>query len=238
MTASEEPAWAHLPESDRRFTLHDVRSLCAQLPPPRVNRIHDVAEPRAAATLVPIVDVDGEAAVVLTKRPATMVHHRGDWVFPGGRVDPETDSASSDAARREADEELGIPADRVEIVGQLDTHGPIVTGFVIEVFVGVVDRSVRLAPDPREVSEVVTVPLSCFMRGTSFAIGRRAPEHDPGPSADGSAPIVAGGDVAGGLASFVLPNGDLLWGTQGEILLNLLDQLVTLRTRRTKGARA
>ena len=50
---------------------------------PRINRIHDVAEPRAAATLVPIVDVDGEAAVVLTKRPATMVHHRGDWVFPG-----------------------------------------------------------------------------------------------------------------------------------------------------------
>ena len=180
LTASEEPAWARLPESERRFTLDDVRSLCAQLPPPRINRIHDVAEPRAAATLVPIVDVDGEAAVVLTKRPATMLHHRGDWVFPGGRVDPETDAASRDAARREADEELGIPADRVEIVGQLDTHGPIVTGFVIEVFVGVIDGSVRLAPDPREVSEVVTVPLSCFMRGASFAIGRRAPEHDPG----------------------------------------------------------
>ncbi len=31
------------------------------------------------------------------------------------------------------------------------------------------------------------------------------------------------------LASFELPNGDLLWGTQGEILYNLLDQLVTLR---------
>ena len=155
----------------------------------------------------------------------------------GGSI-PRPTPPRRDAARREADEELGIPADRVEIVGQLDTHGPIVTGFVIEVFVGVVDGSVRLAPDPREVSEVVTVPLSCFMRGASFAIGRRAPEHDPGPSADGSAPILAGGDVAGGLASFVLPNGDLLWGTQGEILLNLLDELVTLRTRRTKGARA
>ena len=106
---------------------------------------------------------------------------------------------------------------------------------MIEVFVGVIDGSVPLAPDPREVSEVLTVPLSCFMRGTSFAIGRLAPEHDPGPSADGATSTHTGRDVAGGLASFVLPNGDLLWGTQGEILLNLLDQLVTLRTRRTKG---
>ena len=52
---------------------------------------------------------------------------------------------------READEELGIPAGRVDIVGQLDTHGPIVTGFVIEVFVGVIDGPAQLVPDPREV---------------------------------------------------------------------------------------
>ena len=217
------------PDADRRFTLDEVRSLCAQLPPPRINRIHDVAEPRAAATLVPIVDVDGEAGVILTKRPSTMVHHRGDWVFPGGRVDADTDASPSDAARREAEEELGIPAARVDVVGQLDTHGPIVTGFVIEVFVGIIDGTVALAPDPREVSEVVTLPLSSFMDGVSHATGRRAPEHNPGPSADGVTPPNTDRDVAGGLASFALPNGDLLWGTQGEILYNLLDQLVRLR---------
>jgi ADP-ribose pyrophosphatase YjhB (NUDIX family) len=160
-----------------------------------------------------------------------MVHHRGDWVFPGGRVDPRTDANPSDAARREAEEELGIPAARVEIVGQLDTHGPIVTGFVIEVFVGVIDGSVALVPDPREVSEVFTLPLSRFMVGASYAVGRPAPAFDTGPSADGAAIASDGREVALALASFELPNGDLLWGTQGEILYNLLDQLVTLRGR-------
>jgi 8-oxo-dGTP pyrophosphatase MutT (NUDIX family) len=235
LTTANEPPWGLLLEAARRFTLDEVRSLCAQLPPPRVHRIHDVAQPRAAATLVPVVDIDGEAGVIITKRPATMLHHRGDWVFPGGRVDLDRDTTSSDAARREAEEELGIPAERVEIVGQLDTHGPIVTGFVIDVFVGVIDGTVPLAPDPREVSEVLTVPLSRFMVGASFAIGRLAPEHEPGPSADGAPTPSPRRDVAGGLASFALPNGDLLWGTQGEILFNLLDQLVALRTEETKG---
>jgi len=224
-----EPAWSRLPVASRRFTLAEVRSLCARLPPPRTNRIHEVAEPRPAATLVPVVDVDGEAAVVVTRRPATMVHHRGDWVFPGGRVDPATDASSAEAARREAEEELGIPADRVDIVGRLDTHGPIVTGFVIDVFVGVVDGLVELVPDPREVSAVLTVPLSCCMSGGSFAVGRPAPLHDPGPRAGGVSVPRGDRDVASGLASFTLPNGDLLWGTQGEILFNLLDQLVVLR---------
>ena len=188
---------------------------------------------------MPIVDVDGEAAVVLTKRPATMVHHRGDWVFPGGRVDPETDATSRDAARREADEELGIPADRVEIVGQLDTHGPIVTGFVIEVFVGVIDGSVAARPrSPRGVggADASRSRASCAAPASRSVGSRRSTIPARAPTAPSS--TSTGGDVAGGLASFVLPNGDLLWGTQGEILLNLLDQLVTLRTRRTKGVQA
>ncbi len=62
MTTAREPPWARLPESARRFTLDEVRSLCAGLPRPRTNAIHDVAEPRAAATLVPVVDVAGTLA--------------------------------------------------------------------------------------------------------------------------------------------------------------------------------
>jgi len=104
------------------------------------------------------------------------------------------------------------------------------------VFVGVIDGTVILAPDAREVSEVATIPLSHFMVGASFAVGRSAPEHEPGPSADGAPNATPGRDVAGGLASFALANGDLLWGTQGEILYNLLDQLVTLRGSERKKA--
>ncbi len=40
---------------------------------------------------------------------------------------------------------------------------------------------------------------------------------------------VRAGDVGRGLSSFALPNGELVWGTQGEILANLLEQLAGLR---------
>ena len=74
------------------------------------------------------------------------------------------------------------------------------------------------------------------MLGASFAVGRSAPDHEPGPSADGAPTPSPGRDVAGGLASFALANGDLLWGTQGQILYNLLDQLVMLRAMGKKAA--
>jgi 8-oxo-dGTP pyrophosphatase MutT (NUDIX family) len=191
--------------------------------PPRINRIHDVAQPRAAATLVPVIETGGEAAVVLTRRASNLRYHRGDWVFPGGRVDA-SDVSARDAARREAAEELGMPASRVDVVGQLDTHGPIVTGFVIDVFVGIIDGHVRFSPNRREVAQVVLMPISALVAPGVFSRTRSAPTHDPGP------PVVTndvdeGARVGYGLASFALPGGGLVWGTQGEILYNLLEQL-------------
>jgi 8-oxo-dGTP pyrophosphatase MutT (NUDIX family) len=223
-----DPPWLALDDADRRFTVADVRTLCTRLRRPRTNPIHEVAEPRPAATLVPVVDERGEAAVLLTQRPSTMRYHRGDWVFPGGRVDVDGHEAAADAARREAEEELGIAGARFELVGTLDTHGPIVTGFVIEVFVGVIEGPLELAPDPREVAAVRALTLSSCMRGDTYSRVRAAPEHEPGPSASGAPPARAG-DVGRGLSSFALPNGDLVWGTQGEILYNLLEQLARLR---------
>jgi len=65
VTTTRDPPWARLPGTARRFTLGEVRSLCARLPRPRTKAIHEV---------------EGEAGVIVTKRPATMVHHRGERV--------------------------------------------------------------------------------------------------------------------------------------------------------------
>jgi 8-oxo-dGTP pyrophosphatase MutT (NUDIX family) len=229
-----DPPWLALADQDRHFTLDDVRVLCARLRAPRTNPVHEVDEPRAAATLVPVVDAGGEAAVLLTRRPSTMRYHRGDWVFPGGRVDVDRGESAPAAAAREAEEELGIPAARIELVGALDTHGPIVTGFVIEVFVGVIAGPLELSPDPREVAAVHTLTLSSCMAPGSYSRTRPAPVHDPGPSAAGASPVRSG-DVGRGLGSFALPGGELVWGTQGEILANLLEQLAALRLRDRPG---
>jgi 8-oxo-dGTP pyrophosphatase MutT (NUDIX family) len=161
------------------ITVADVRAACASLPAPGWQKLFDLADPRPAALLIPVVDDHGEAAVILTKRSATMPSHRDDWVFPGGRLDA-TDTSHADAARRETAEELGVDPGAIEIVGQLDTRGPIITGYLIETYVGILSTT-ELAPDPREVAEVASVRLSALLDA-----GFRAPiraDHDPGPLA-------------------------------------------------------
>ena len=205
------------------FTVDAIARLCRHLPAPGRRPLHAIAEPKLAATAVPVVDLDGEAAVILTQRPSTMTYHRGDWVFPGGRVD-ESDATGANAAVRELGEELGVPG---EIVGQLDTHGPIVTGFLIEVFVVVVSAGATLQPDAREVSAVATVSLEHFLAPGNLAFDRPWPMFEAGPRA---VEVDTGAvSPARDMPSFVLPDGDLVWGTQGAILENFLQQLTRLR---------
>ena len=72
-----------------------------------------------AAVLVPIVDRP-EPTVILTTRPETMRRHAGQIAFPGGRIDPEDDGPVA-AALREAEEEIGLPRELVEVIERSDT---------------------------------------------------------------------------------------------------------------------
>jgi 8-oxo-dGTP pyrophosphatase MutT (NUDIX family) len=208
------------------MSLDEVERRCASFPAPRHRPIHvEIEDPRPAAVLVPIVDQDGEAAVVVTRRPASMTYHGGDWVFPGGRVEPEIDGSTAEAALREGCEELGIAASQLGIAGPLDTHGPIITGFLIHPFVGIIAPGTPLSPDPREVEEAMIVPLSSLMAKGAFRSGGPMPEHDPGPVATTSvAPLPAGDERP--LHFFECRPGEDLWGMQANILCNFLEHLV------------
>src|SRR5580704_4960691 len=72
-----------------------------------------------AAVLIPLFERDGEAWVWFVSRPNSMRSHAGQVAFPGGKSDPG-DSCLRATALREADEELGIPAEAVDILGALD----------------------------------------------------------------------------------------------------------------------
>jgi len=208
--------------------VEDVWQHCLRLPAPRLHSLgNEVVEPREAALLIPIIDLGGQAGVVVTRRPETMTYHRGDWVFPGGSVDT-IDQSIAAAARREVCEELGIPEDRLTVVGQLDSHGPIMTGFIIHAFVGVVVPGTALAPDPHEVAEVLVVPLSTLLDPASLRSGDTMPEHRPGPAAASpfGRPVPVPPRKHSGRLLFVrLGPADELWGTQAEILFNLLAHL-------------
>src|SRR5713226_1596273 len=98
--------WSHLPESERRLSLAQVRDRCAALPPPRPPAMV-MPGSRPAAVLVPLFESSGEATLILTKRPDTMPSHQGEISFPGGGVRPDVDASPLDAAMRETEEEIG-----------------------------------------------------------------------------------------------------------------------------------
>ena len=136
-------------------------------PPAPAGVLIDVPGAREAAVLVAMFDVDGEAAVLLTKRPETMPSHRGEIAFPGGKREPE-DADLTAAAFREAREEVGIDPAAVEVVAELDRIGTVASAFTITPFVGLLPTVPELRPDPREVVEAFAVPISDLLHPDAY----------------------------------------------------------------------
>jgi 8-oxo-dGTP pyrophosphatase MutT (NUDIX family) len=115
----------------------------------------------AAAVLVPIVDHPSGLTVIFTQRTSHLKAHSGQVSFPGGRVEPQ-DATPEFTALREAQEEIGLPMERVEVLARLpDYHTR--TGFRVTPVVGLLTPPVELAPDPREVEEVFELPLAFLL---------------------------------------------------------------------------
>ncbi|WGF86776.1 CoA pyrophosphatase [Marinivivus vitaminiproducens] len=112
-----------------------------------------------AAVLLGLIDhpAPDVTTVLLTQRTAHLRDHAGQVAFPGGRVEPE-DKGPVDTALREAEEEVGLPPDRVEILGFLPPYDT-VTGFRIQPVVGWVRPPEGFRPQPFEVADVFEVPL-------------------------------------------------------------------------------
>jgi 8-oxo-dGTP pyrophosphatase MutT (NUDIX family) len=114
-----------------------------------------------AAVLVPLLDHAEGMTVLLTKRSEHLNDHAGQVSFPGGRIDPDDHDAAA-AALREAQEEVGLDPQRVELVARLDTYVTR-TGFEVTPWVGLIVPPVAFTPDPFEVAEVFEVPLAFFL---------------------------------------------------------------------------
>lgn len=114
-----------------------------------------------AAVLVPLVLRAEAPAVLLTRRTDHLHHHPGQISFPGGRVEAG-DASSVATALRETYEEIGLGADRIELLGALPDYltG---TGFRVTPVVGLVHPPFELTLDAFEVAEAFEVPLSHFL---------------------------------------------------------------------------
>ena len=116
---------------------------------------------RPAAVLVPVVDRPEGATVLLTKRTEKLKSHPGQVAFPGGRVDPGDVSVEA-AAMREADEEIGLKADHIEIVGLVSGFYS-GSGYRITPVLSVVQPGFDLTINPDEVDDAFEVPLRFLM---------------------------------------------------------------------------
>jgi 8-oxo-dGTP pyrophosphatase MutT (NUDIX family) len=113
-----------------------------------------------AAVLMAITD-RADPGVLFTVRSAALRRHAGQVAFPGGKIDPEDDGPIG-AALREAEEEIGLPASAVDVIGAVDIYRT-VTGFEVTPVIGVVPPDLILVPHDLEVAAMFEAPLSFIL---------------------------------------------------------------------------
>ena len=123
----------------------------------RVKLLADSPLLSPAAVLSLIYQKDGEYCILLNKRTEYVEHHKGEISFPGGTREPD-DGSPLQTALREANEEMGIRPEDVTILGELDEIMTI-SNFRVRVFVGTIDYPYPFSPRPKEVAEVLEVPV-------------------------------------------------------------------------------
>ncbi len=112
-----------------------------------------------AAVLIAITE-RAEPGVILTVRREHLRTHAGQVAFPGGRIDPGEDAVT--AAMREANEEILLDPQEVEIIGPLDKYRTI-TGYVVTPVIAVVPPDLPLEPHEHEVADWFEVPLGFIL---------------------------------------------------------------------------
>jgi 8-oxo-dGTP pyrophosphatase MutT (NUDIX family) len=163
-----------------------------------------------AAVLVPLFLRDGELHAVFTKRRDDLRRHPGEISFPGGRED-DTDHDLVHTALREAEEEIGLPIDAVEILGALQPTPTIATSYAVYPFVGWIEDGREWQLSAREVAAVHEFSLADLRAG----YGRRRLIRRGVPF---RTDVYVVGD-------------DLIWGATARILGDLLDRLERVEGR-------
>jgi 8-oxo-dGTP pyrophosphatase MutT (NUDIX family) len=165
----------------------------------------DAPGTKDAAVLVPL---HGDPlTAVLTERRADLRRHAGEISFPGGRQDEPGEDLRT-TALREADEEIGLPAAEVELVGALPPVGTFVTGYRIHPFVGLIRSGHAWMPQETEVAQILEFSLRDLAAGHEMKrlVRKGVPVKMPTYTVD----------------------GHLVWGATARIVQSLLERLAPI----------
>jgi 8-oxo-dGTP pyrophosphatase MutT (NUDIX family) len=216
---------APLAETPRLAFARAVRLARAALERPA--RTLAIAGFRPAAVLVPLLARPEGPTVLFTRRTESVPHHKGEISFPGGGCAPGEGAVA--AALREADEEVGLPSERVEVLGTLDDVPSIARYVVTPVVAAIAEPPDVFHPAAFEVSEPFEVPLA---RLVDPAIRRSSlwdPALLPAEVAAALAPQVEFEEVDPATGhwrvwSFHAEPHRVVWGLTARILADLVDR--------------
>ena len=147
-----------------------MHGLSCDLPGPHAHRLMSPVRPAdfimpqidsLAAVLVIIYPHQYQWTIALIQRTCGNYPHGGEISFPGGKLEEMEESRS--AALREAQEELGLDPDSVEIVGKLSPIPTVATRYLVQPFVCVTETRPAWHPHPREVAHILEIPVSHFL---------------------------------------------------------------------------
>ncbi|HEY4715903.1 MAG TPA: CoA pyrophosphatase [bacterium] len=161
---------------------------------------------KPAAVIVPLVKRNGEWFLLFTKRTNKVAHHKGEFSFPGGIIEP-TDRNAEETALREMEEEVGIPKNGVKIIGALEPVITAVSFYIVYPFIGAIATETEYKINQDEIDRILEVPLDFLLntkdvrtevleyKGMKFKV------------------------------YFYNYKGDIIWGATGRILRQFLENI-------------
>ena len=120
-----------------------------------------------AAVLVPIYNSGAEYHLLFTRRTDKVLKHKGEISFPGG-VAEKWDTSLIDTVLRECNEEIGLKAEEVEILGELDDMATTTSGYIISPFVGIIPYPYQFTVNRDEIEEIIEIPISRLLDDNSL----------------------------------------------------------------------
>jgi 8-oxo-dGTP pyrophosphatase MutT (NUDIX family) len=118
--------------------------------------------PRVAAVMMLLYPKNDITHLVLIVRNAYNGVHSSQIAFPGGKYEHDDESYAY-TALRETHEEVGVLPDKIEIVKAFTPTYIPPSNFVVHPFLGVCKEEIHFRPDPREVADIIELPLSVFL---------------------------------------------------------------------------
>lgn len=127
-----------------------------------VPRFEHRSPPKPGSVLILLYEEKGKIMFPLTKRPDYMGTHGGQISLPGGKT--EGAETRIETALREAEEEIGISASKINVLGSLTEFFVIPSNFLITPIIGYLNEAPDFKPDSKEVKKIIYTSVDDLLR--------------------------------------------------------------------------